>query len=155
MPCRVVKHIESFAVVNYHTLVDARGKKKKKNAKDDLREFYEIEEENEVDSVAASSSQVKPNKNSDKSQSMETRLEYLNKLARGEISEASESDSEQPSASSDSDSDSSDAASVSSETSYDPLHIPGDEPLMENVDNVKRLSIQNCDWDNVRAVDLL
>jgi hypothetical protein len=100
----------------------------------------------------------------------ESRLDYLTKLSRGEISGSSSSDdsssdsgaskedSEELSEADGSDEDSSSESSDSD--SYvgvegGPLAIPGesDIPVME--DSTRRLAIQNCDWNSISAEDLM
>eukprot|EP01032_Pedospumella_encystans_P010090 gene10090-11822_t len=152
--------------------VDRYGRKTKskdsanKVAKE-MREFYDIDEGEEAapeQTKKSAKPAAKPNGGMD-------RLDYLNKLARGEISDEDSSDSD---SSEDSDSDSgsdSDESSGSDDdntarkkngTTYnDPSHksalqVPGQEEL-ELVDDVvsTRIAIQNSDWENVSAEDLM
>lgn len=151
--------------------VDRYGRKTKskdsanKVAKE-MREFYDIDEgEEAVPEPAKKSvkSAAKPNGGMD-------RLDYLNKLSRGEISDEGSSDSD---SSGDSDSDSgsdsdesgSDEGNIArkkSGTTYDDpshksaLQVPGQEE-QELVDDVvsTRIAIQNSDWENVSAEDLM
>jgi hypothetical protein len=93
----------------------------------------------------------------------ESRLEYLNKLARGEISGSSsdenlsgnedydEDDSNSSSDSSDSDS----GNSSDNEMEHGPLAIPGDEDIPTMEDATHRIALQNCDWNSIKAEDIL
>ena len=102
----------------------------------------------------------------------ESRLDYLTKMSRGEISGSSSSDdnSSDTGTSTDDENDASRAHEQgdddnSSESSSDsdsyvgveggPLAIPGetDIPVME--DSTRRLAIQNCDWNSISAEDLM
>lgn len=93
-------------------------------------------------------------------------MDYLNKLARGEISGSSSSDSDSESESDDDDNDSSNESSssdVDSEMGDDPLAVPGDhieyaddnDGSAEQIEDSCRLAIQNCEWEKVTAEDLL
>ena len=160
--------------------MDKHGKKKsgsKKKAASDLKAFYNIEE-NE------SSGTKSPSEGEDKA---ESRLDYLSKLSRGEISgSGSDSDSDESDGSnqaSDSDtSDDSDSDDAFSARKGGALSIPGDKisttkrsknrhgaavevgqiPMEEeesdddvDVETSNRLAIQNCDWDNMSAEDIM
>lgn len=70
-----------------------------------------------------------------------SRLEYLNRMARGELADGSSSDS-------DSDSDSDDAEDA---LESEPESEKEDVPLGEET---KRFAVQNCDWSRIRAVDI-
>ena len=141
--------------------MDAYGRKKSKSkassAKDELKEFYEIEEDNEEPSSTKKKSGSDP----------ESRLDYLNRLARGEISgsssdsdDSSSEDGEGDNASGDS---SSDNDSDDGEGMEDPFAVPGDEVEYAGdnseasglIEDSRRLAIQNCDWEKVTAEDLL
>ena len=93
-------------------------------------------------------------------QRQEDRLSYLTQLARGEISgessseedesivEAEESDSEEE------EDEDEEPANEEPETLTSALQIPGDEEVPTG-EASSRLAILNCDWSNLRAVDLL
>jgi hypothetical protein len=84
---------------------------------------------------------------------VETRLDYLNKLARGEISGSS---SDEEGVEADEESSSEDEASDLDESgTHDPFEIPGD--VVEESSDVEsnRIAIQNCDWENLTAEDLM
>ena len=94
----------------------------------------------------------------------ENRLDYLTKLSRGEISAdlsstaTSESDSEMSEELSGNMSDSDSSSSEEDAEIYDgqnPLQIPDVSSIGEIDFATKRLAIQNCEWNNVRAQDLL
>jgi len=152
--------------------VDRYGRKTKskdsanKVAKE-MREFYDIDEGEDAvpeQTKKGAKPAAKPNGGMD-------RLDYLNKLARGEISDEDSSGSDSSEGSdSDSGSDSDDSrgsdddntARKKNGTTYnDPSHksalqVPGQEEL-ELVDDVvsTRIAIQNSDWENVSAEDLM
>jgi hypothetical protein len=158
--------------------VDKHGKKKtgsKKKAASDLKAFYNVDDK-------APSGKPSSSEGEDKA---ESRLDYLSKLSRGEISgSGSDSDSDTDSTDEESDKDSSSDDSDSddefSTRKGGALSIPGDEITTtkrpskthgvvevgseENddddeeeadIETSNRLAIQNCDWDNMSAEDLM
>jgi hypothetical protein len=149
-----------YVIISGKDGVDLYGRKKSKakatSAQDELKEFYEMEDENGSTEVTTKASK--------KGGDAESRLDYLNKLARGEISGSSSSDS-------DSDAESDDASESSSDSSSDedsgmeedPLAVPGDhieyagdnDGSAEQIEDSCRLAIQNCEWEKVSAEDLL
>lgn len=164
-----------ISFINIGEGVDKHGKKKsssKKKAASDLKAFYNIEDKEPVGKV---------NGGEDKA---ESRLDYLSKLSRGEISgsgsDSETDDSDDSSQSSDSSSDDSDSDDAYTSRKGGALSIPGDEivttrqksqkgvvevgetPAEEedcddevDVENSNRLAIQNCDWDNMSAEDIM
>ena len=139
-----------------------KNKDKKQAALKELQQFYEIEEDEEKESVAneeaASSSSNKQSKQQrnqgkgkqkgDKASAIESRLDYLNKLSRGEISE---SDSESFNSMGTSDSEENDNADE-----YEiELEEEEEEVMMAEGAETKRIAVQNCDWDKMKAVDIL
>lgn len=93
---------------------------------------------------------------------MEERLEYLTKLARGEVSGSESEDEAEDNEQSIDDSDESDDDEEASRAlvikGKSPLDIPGGEESEEEVElgeATNRISILNCDWDNIRAEDLM
>lgn len=127
--------------------VDKYGRKKKKEVEQELSAFYAVEDgEQEKPKSQFSTSGVQKN-------DIELRMDYLNRLARGEVSEnSSSSDS-----GGDSDEDDDDEAEGTHELPSElesAFDIPGDE-IIEAAESSKRLAIQNCDWDNLRAEDLM
>ena len=143
--------------------VDCYGRKRNKSqstsAKEELKEFYEIEDE-EAPTTGAKSG--KKNKGD-----VESRLDYLNKLSRGEISGSSSSDDDS-SENSDSDASPSDMSSSDDDSEDDegvdnPLAVPGDDvsyaeqgdQKADLIEDSCRLAIQNCEWEKVTAEDLL
>lgn len=188
---------ERFRVVPGE-VVDAYGRKKKSKKQGDLalkelHRLYKIEgadgegegeegEDEVKEEVVVDEDKVSNKKKGGKkgkasnnatveggAKSMEDRLDYLTKLARGEIS-GSDSSSD-----SDSDSDSDgfekdeevEGADSSDEEEYDSdvvdeitksaLAIPGDEDSdeAEYGQATRRISILNCDWENIKATDLM
>jgi hypothetical protein len=99
-----------------------------------------------------------------KSADFESKLERLNKLARGEISGSSSSSDDDVHDRPDGDSESDeergdDVETESNEAEANPLSIPGDdityceEGSRQILSN--RLAIQNCDWENLTSEDIL
>lgn len=72
-----------------------------------------------------------------------TRLEYLNRMARGELAPGSDDSSDD----SDSDSDDENDGDVQSEPESEKEDVPMGE-------ETKRFAVQNCDWSRIRAVDI-
>lgn len=72
-----------------------------------------------------------------------TRLEYLNRMARGELASGSEDSSDD----SDSDSDGENDGELQSEPESEKEDVPMGE-------ETKRFAVQNCDWSRIRAVDI-
>lgn len=122
--------------------VDSYGRKTKgKNNKDainELNEFYQIDNNEEPKKIKES-----------KSEAID-RLEYLNQLARGEISGSSSESEEENDV--DDDEESHESSAVSQE-SIDGGALQIDEEV-EYGDATKRIAIQNCDWENVTSTDL-
>ena len=149
--------------------VDKYGRKTKRKDKreaalKELQQFYEIEEQEQVESdngeeVTSSSTrhseantkkERKPQRGQQRKgpNAMESRLDYLNKLSRGEISE---SDSE---ASHSTDSGES-GEDLREEDEGRMDEDEGDDVILAEGAETNRLAIQNCDWDNMKAVDIL
>jgi len=145
----------------------AKGKDAANKVAKEMREFYDIdegEEEAVPEAAKKGKAAAKPaNTGLD-------RLDYLNKLARGEISDEDGSDSDSSDDSDDSDSDSDESGSdedsavarnkkgstYGDASHKSALQVPGqDEPeLVEDVVS-SRIAIQNSDWENVSAEDLM
>eukprot|EP00596_Hydrurales_sp_CCMP1899_P000318 CAMPEP_0119044192 /NCGR_PEP_ID=MMETSP1177-20130426/29368_1 /TAXON_ID=2985 /ORGANISM="Ochromonas sp, Strain CCMP1899" /LENGTH=927 /DNA_ID=CAMNT_0007013849 /DNA_START=125 /DNA_END=2905 /DNA_ORIENTATION=+ len=163
--------------------IDIYGRKAKKGAKSaaekELDSFYQIddsivpeegEEESEIKLTSSSSSASgKGSKgkgkvaDGTKGEESESRLEYLNRLARGDVSgSSSESEEERFS---DVDSDDSDeegdgtAVEERGGKQRGPLDIP-EEEYEEEEDGEEahatdRLALMNCDWASLKAQDLM
>lgn len=138
----------------------AAGEKKKRNTQKEkhrvLQDDVEVEEENDKQEVSVARKSKQPAPAGKAPERKESRLEYLNRLARGEVDASSSSED------SDSDdgdvSDSSDSSSSDDEESVDgrnPLQIEKEEEVGEIEEATSRLAIQNCEWNNVRAEDLM
>jgi hypothetical protein len=121
----------------------------------------------------------KPPKGKDSAETKESRLDYLTKLSRGEISgssSSSESSDEEAESSQSGESEeerpsrnrrtaSSEASSSDDENDEDSdygleggaLEIPGEEEHAIGTieDATKRIAIQNCDWNSLKAEDLM
>jgi hypothetical protein len=154
---------------------DKYGRKQKaKRADAELEEFYTIEDDdrdddddndddgdddesidNQQDKVAVKNAKKSGDK--DKDGDMETRMEYLSRLARGEIDESSSDDSDEDDEDDeddendeDDDEDDDDDPEVAAEDSDDE-----GEAIEMGEESSRRIALQNCDWENVRAEDIL
>lgn len=121
--------------------------------------MYEFDED-QADENQSKQSGKKSGKAPKKS---ESRLDYLNKLSRGEVSVSDTSDTD-ASDSDESDNDSESSNSMSDENVIDdtrkrgPLDIPGDQVDVTESNEIiqsNRIAIQNCDWNNLTAEDLM
>jgi len=142
--------------------VDRYGRKGKSkgNASKELEQFYQIEEPTTEATERENSGKPKA-KGSTKS-STEDRMEYINRLSRGEIAESSSSSSSSDASDAESDSDSSsgddDTQGEQATKKRSVLDIPQEEGEDEDVptgDSSRRLALMHCDWDNIKAEDLL
>ncbi len=142
--------------VNVPGKVDKYGRKRKsKSAKEELKEFYTIDEEDGVDEKVEKVEKVEKGKKA--GVSMENRLDYLNKLSRGDISgDSSDDDSDDSSSDDEDDEDDEDEDEVVDSNTKSALAIDDDEVIEdEGGESTRRLAIQNCDWENLKAVDIL
>ena len=162
--------------------IDIYGRKSKKSTKaaaeKELNSFYQIEDNSILDDGAAElskststttpSKNVMANRNSAKAEGLkhedpETRLEYLNRLARGDVSGSSSDESDDLAEDSDVDTDDSDGEGAATDDrsgskQAGPLDIYSDEDEEgdgEEAHATCRLALLNCDWDNLKALDLL
>eukprot|EP01035_Chromulina_nebulosa_P017274 gene17274-22808_t len=133
--------------------IDKYGRNNQKDdSVDELNDFYFIEEKSE-DHISKSSKLT-----TEKKTKSDTRLEYLNKLARGEVSDT---ESESESVDSDTNSISNDEDDGVDEIIENKLSLigqelnPDEEDIVQDIASTKRLAIMNCDWENVKAVDLM
>lgn len=136
---------------------DKYGRRIEKRS-NDLKKFYRLEDEEEEEEDDADEDKAQVKKSSTDSSTSDddeevkaqdgkvakndeklTRLEYLNRMARGELESGSDD-------SSDSDSDS-DVEGQESEPESEKEDVPMGE-------ETKRFAVQNCDWTRIRAVDL-
>ena len=158
--------------------MDKHGKKRKistKKAAEDLKAFYDIDNDDNKKPPLGEENKA------------ESRLDYLTKLSRGEISgTGSDSESESDTETNDNDDDSSSDSETSSDernsdhelksSKVGTFGIPGDKVVVaavnENqeqiygddddesfnnadIESSNRLAIQNCDWDNMTAEDIM
>lgn len=158
-----------FASVD--SAVDKYGRKKgqkskSKLSKDDRFDTKTIKDDDQNQSQTNDDS----HREKMKSMNMDTRIEYLNKLARGEISdESDESSNEVESDASSESSDDEDSVDISkkdgnSKSLISKYYHSYEDEIDNDADNehessdapsTSRLAIQNCDWDNLRASDIL
>ena len=128
----------------FNSVVSSDGRKLKKS--EHLKNLYSKNDE------PSSSQAPRPRQ--------EDRLNYLTQLARGEISGESSSEEDQSIGGSEESEESEDEesdmgpASEEPEPSTSAVQIPGDEDVPVG-EATARLAILNCDWTNIRAVDLL
>ena len=139
--------------------IDKYGRKVKSSVKSqqkELSEFYEIENI-ESQNKTGSAREVKSNKD-------ESRLDYLTKLSRGEIDNDSsndEHDSDVYEVEVNGDENGySDDENSKSRNKFDqtksPLDIDDENDIqIFRGDSTNRVAIQNCDWENLKAKDLL
>lgn len=146
---------------------DKYGRKKKKDSvKDELSEFYTVEDENDDDELVDGEAKLPANadknepladsKNPAEDESPESRIAYLTALSRGEIDVSSSSDEE---GSGDDSQSSDDESSDGSEDSVmgkagvlDPSSKKEDVEL--TTEKSPYIAVMNMDWINVRAVDI-
>ena len=147
-------------------------------ASNDILDYYDVE--SDAKEVLPVSSDAPSRTNAATADNNLPRLDYLTKLARGEISgdssDASSSDGELDNSDDDDDDDDDDDASSESSNNGDKvgldqqqqqpstssnqyssaLSIPyQSEPELSADIQSNRLAIQNCDWENVSAQDLM
>jgi hypothetical protein len=192
---------ERFNVISSSS-VDAYGRKIKKGAGKEkiLDELYKVEEDREEEADEKETSIDKQRKTKALSTPKKSKLDladrvdYLNKLARGEISCSDDSDSTDDDDSqqeveddNENEEEAIDEEEVSEEDSDDDMEIDEEEQLaiallkgkspldiptatlqgeegeeeqdeteeIELGEATRRLSILNCDWDNIRAEDIM
>ncbi|ETL84972.1 hypothetical protein L917_15366 [Phytophthora nicotianae] len=116
----------------------------KKN--NEMKKFYHLEDEEDDEAKAkapSTTSSDDDNEDADatvaKNNEKLSRLDYLNRMARGELESGSDS--------SDSDSEASDDEEVEAVAKEEEEDIPMGE-------ETKRFAVLNCDWTRIRAVDL-
>ena len=173
-----VLHDEKF--LSTPGTIDKFGRKVKnsvKNQQKELSEFYEIdtaetlnnsvdETKNDQKSIKKSNKASKAEQKGKKSNNDESRLDYLIKLSRGEIENDSSSDDDDDDDSNnlyehDNEEDDDDenyeiGERYDTKKSKSPLDVDdrNDIQVLQG-DATKRLAIQNCDWENLKAKDLL
>ena len=162
--------------------IDIYGRKSKKSTKaaaeKELNSFYQIEDNSIPDDDATehskspitttSSKSVVANRNKTtvegfKPEDPETRLEYLNRLARGDVSGSSSDESDDLGEESDVDTDDSDGEGAATDDRSGSKHVgpldiyidEDEEGDGEEAHATSRLALMNCDWDNLKALDLL
>ncbi|OQR98341.1 pre-rRNA-processing protein ESF1 [Thraustotheca clavata] len=99
----------------------------------EMKKYYNLEEDEEEDDAEEKATELKKPMTA-----AEKRIAYLNKMARGELSDGSDT-----SESSDSEAEAEEEEQVEEEEEDIPM---GEE--------TKRIAVMNCDWSRMRAVDL-
>jgi hypothetical protein len=139
----------------------SKGKDSAKKVTEEMKEFYDMNEDEEEEKPKKSAEKKKGSTPHLPQGSMDSRLDYLNKLARGEMSDTDSSSSGSDESDGDSDSseesDDSDSAADAREPHHrSALQIP-DQPEPEFAEDVSstRIAVQNCDWENVSAEDIM
>eukprot|EP00624_Nannochloropsis_granulata_P004199 evm.model.NODE_31089_length_21432_cov_25.446669.3 len=133
---------------------------------DEQDEEEEEEEEDEDDGCERKKKDDKMKKKSSSSHNeAEDRLEYLNRLARGEISDTSTSSSTGSSSSFSSSSENGDSSGSESDDEEDKDDDNEDEDVIESRkleegpipmgEATSRIAIMNCDWEHLKALDIL
>jgi len=144
----------------------AKGKDVARKVAQEMKEFYDINEDADenVDEEAAGTDDHKKPAGAKPVQggNMESRLDYLNRLARGEASDSSDSDGSDDDSDSSSEQSSSDDCDEGEEpetehgTRRSALDIPDQaEPELSADVSSTRIAIQNCDWENLTAEDIM
>jgi hypothetical protein len=163
--------------------VDKYGRKKKgssvKQVEKELRDFYQIEQGEESvdvnggddgsDQGSGDDSEVGSDvdENDEDKEGLppagdkdapETRLDFLNRFARGDYEGSSSDDSDASGTDTDSESESSEGSDDVEDDRFDlgrgPMAVPDDEEDIPEGEGSYRLALQNCDWENIRALDL-
>jgi len=145
--------------------VDRYGRKGKGQGKGgaskELQQFYQVEEAAPEPDANKSSAAKAKSKGAAGKNSTEDRMEYINRLSRGEVDGSSSSSDDD---SSDAESDSSSSSSEDEEVNElatkkrSVLDIPqaeGEEEDVPTGESARRLALMHCDWDNIKAEDLL
>ena len=162
--------------------IDIYGRQTKKSLKSaaakELNSFYQVDdgtaskddepEENAIKTVVKAKSKAKGLKDksgdSVKSEDPESRLDYLNRLARGDLSgsssedEDSEDEGKFSDIASDDSEDDDDFLETSTKIQKGPLDMLSDEEDEEDGEEAHatcRLALMNCDWDSLKAQDLM
>jgi hypothetical protein len=140
--------------------IDKYGRKTKKASKDakrELSDFYQIEEDEQVNNNLSNHARTGPLPSKTQRMTEEQRMEYLIKLSRGEV-EGTESDDSSSEASSTDDDDSQikgeSLVENSQTSSLGPLDL--DDPReVSTGEATNRIALQNCDWENLQAQDIM
>jgi hypothetical protein len=148
---------EEFRASHGHIDKYGRKLKKKESVVDELREFYDIDDNNENEATKETSK-----KGDNTGNHLESRLAYLNKLSRGEISDLESSSDEYDEGEaegSESDEDEDDSQRLTKKHRIGgPLSIPDDEVIRVKEDDIRnsnRIAVMNCDWAKITAKDIM
>ncbi|EQC32151.1 hypothetical protein SDRG_10346 [Saprolegnia diclina VS20] len=108
----------------------------------EMKKYYNLEDEDEDKADDDDNDDDDNDGKTDKPMTAaEKRIAYLNKMARGELSDEAAGSS-----------DSSDSDDEDAEVDDEATHEPAEDIPMG--DETKRFAIMNCDWSRMRAVDL-
>lgn len=149
--------------------IDRYGRKAKssgkKAASKELEQFYKIDKPDDktlsIDQKPKFSAAAGTKKSSGKT--VEDRMEYINRLSRGEISDTSSGSSSDSFDEEEGDSESSSDDETSNKRDHETkkrsvLDIPVEDDEDEDVptgESSRRLAIMHCDWDNIKCEDLI
>jgi hypothetical protein len=135
--------------------IDKYGRKVKKSKKKGKYSAKKSEEADEDDkTVQRKKGQPQPKQQTP----AEERLDYLTRISRGEVSGSSSDDSDSDDGGieeADSDSDNDEAFEEEEEEEEGEDDEEEDEEDIPMGDATTRIAIQNCDWDSIKATDLL
>jgi hypothetical protein len=157
------------AVDAYGRKKKQRGSKKQDFAQQELNKLYKIEGEGEAEEKIKEKGVTGKGKGKGADgQSAEDRLDYLTRLARGEIDDSDDQSGSGSSSGDDQDSDNEEEEEEEEEEDDDELDddvvdgftrsalaVPGDDEDVEYGDATKRISVLHCDWENIKAEDLM
>jgi len=150
---------ERFVSVDSASKVDKYGREVKKTVGAANHEMAELYETGMDETLPEGRDSVSGHEGLMQGMDVDSRIDYLNKLARGELGDEDESSGDESSID--------DSASIGSSREkgkslisqfYSRYQQESIAPLDgEEVEapSTTRLAVQNCDWDNFRAVDLL
>ena len=141
--------------------VDKYGRKNKKNKlkNNELKEIYQTNEEFKEAERAEIAFQEHKTKGNNNNIDIDSRLDYLNRLARGEVTDSSnESENENNEIESESENDNESIHETHNKSLMTSLYDDSndiDSDLELEIPETNRIALQNCDWDNLHAKDIL
>lgn len=143
----------------FNSLHEVKGKKSTSSSRNELGEYYRVDDDDLPSNNRKRDGKrigSKAGAKDGKGSSAEERLDYLNKLARGDISGES---SEEEAVASDEESECEEASDRAHEDSARRSSLQLEATLPEEQvptgEATSRLAVMNCDWQNLRALDLM